>query len=79
VRPKKENPVFLVLDGHSAHTRNMQLLHAAPENILCSGDRVVAKIDYNQQIADLIGKAYFKAASAGVTVNGFRGRSPPLY
>jgi hypothetical protein len=32
VRPKKEDRVVLVLDGHFSHTRNIQLLDLAREN-----------------------------------------------
>ena len=31
-RPTKENPVLLILDGHSSHTKNLEAIHFAREN-----------------------------------------------
>jgi hypothetical protein len=34
VRPKKEDPMVLVLDGHFSHTRNIQVLDHVRENVV---------------------------------------------
>jgi hypothetical protein len=103
VKPFKEEPIILILDGHYFHTRNIGVIDFAWENgviIVCLPPHCTHKLQlldvsfvqalktyYAQeieiwqkkkktfqhyQIADLVGKAYLKWATATIAANGFR-------
>lgn len=105
VHPTETNPVLLILDGHSSHTRNLEFVDRAREcHVIvlslpphCSHKLQPLdvsfmgpfKTHFSQAIEDwlknkpgevvtlneistLLGKAYLRAASVSVAVNGFR-------
>ncbi|KAJ8942016.1 hypothetical protein NQ314_010246 [Rhamnusium bicolor] len=62
VKPYKDDPVVLILDGHYSHTRNMDVIDVARENhisIICLPPHT------------LMCPAYLKSATAQNAVNGF--------
>lgn len=105
VKPSKESPIVLLLDGHFSHTRNLEVIEIARNNgvILVSipphsshklqpldvGFMGPFKTYYAQeietwlrshpgrivtvyQIAELVGKAYLRSASAETAVKAFQ-------
>lgn len=104
-KPTKEKPVLLLLDGHSTHTKSIELIDMARENnvhLLCFPPHCTHRMQpldvafmaplsnyYSQearkwmqshpgrvitinQIGELYGAAFMKAASVETAVNAFR-------
>lgn len=53
VKPNKDNPILLLLDGHFSHTRDIEVIEIARENGVILVSIPTRLINYNHWMQDL--------------------------